>query len=105
MKAPITIPRSAASDTCTNYHELLRRGLRHCQELGGDLWTDYNEHDPGVTILEQLCFALTDLSYRTDFDVPDILATPPGVPQPQQALYTGDQALTCNPLTAIDYRK
>src|SRR5215471_2126335 len=105
MKAPKTIPRSVASDPPTNYHELVRRGLRHCQDLGGDLWTDYNEHDPGVTILEQLCYALTELSYRTDFEIPDILAAPPGGRQPEQTLYTGDRILTCNPVTACDYRK
>lgn len=105
MKAPKTIPRSVTPDTCTDYRELLRRGLTCCQNLGGDLWTDYNEHDPGVTILEQLCFALTDLSYRTDFEVPDILAAPPGARQPEQTLYTGDRILTCDPLTPDDYRK
>ncbi|HEX5433242.1 MAG TPA: hypothetical protein VFY05_03310 [Candidatus Angelobacter sp.] len=105
MQAPKTIPRSGRSDTCTNYHELLRHGLRHCQQLGGDLWTDYNEHDPGVTILQQLCFALTDLAYRTDFAISDILARPDGVPQPDHALYTGDRILTSDPVTVDDYRK
>ena len=23
------------------------------QKISGDIWTDYNAHDPGVTILEQ----------------------------------------------------
>jgi hypothetical protein len=105
MKQPITIPRSGTLDTCTNYHELLGRGLAYCRELGGDLWTDFNEHDPGVTILEQLCYALTDLSYRTDFEIPDILAVPSGATQPEQPLYAGDRILTCNPLTSSDYRK
>src|SRR5882724_7243805 len=105
MKAPKTIPRSAPPDICSNYQALLRKGVQYCQELGGDLWTDYNEHDPGVTILEQLCYAITDLSYRTNFEVSDILSTPPGVSAPNQALFTGDIALTCGPLTADDYRK
>jgi hypothetical protein len=105
MKKPRTIPRAGTLDTCTNYHELLGRGLAYCQELGGDLWTDFNEHDPGVTILENLCYALTDLSYRTDFDVPDLLAVPAGTHQPEQPLYAGDRILTCNPLTPSDYRK
>src|SRR6266567_2678796 len=105
MKAPKTIPRSAPSDICSNYQALLRKGIQYCQELGGDLWTDYNEHDPGVTILEQLCYAITDLSYRTNFEVPDILSPPPGASYPNQALFTGDIALTCNPVTADDYRK
>lgn len=105
MEQPKTIPRAGTLDTCTNYRELLNRGLDYCQHLGGDLWTDYNEHDPGVTILEQLCYALTDLSYRTDFDIADILAVPPGARQPEQPLYTGDRILPCNALTTADYRK
>ncbi|MBZ5522859.1 MAG: hypothetical protein LAP21_11530 [Acidobacteriia bacterium] len=105
MKKQTTIPRLGTPDICTNYQELLRRGLKHCQDLGGDLWTDYNQHDPGVTILQQLCFALTDLSYRTDFDIPDILAATPDRKVPEQPLYTGDRILTCSPLTDSDYRK
>jgi hypothetical protein len=42
--------------------------------LGGGNWTDMNLHDPGITILEQLCYALTDLGYRLNFPVPDLLA-------------------------------
>lgn len=105
MKKQTTIPRLGTTDTCTNYQELLRRGVKHCQDLGGDLWTDYNQHDPGVTILQQVCFALTDLSYRTDFEIPDLLAATAGAEAPEQPLYTGDRVLTCSPLTKSDYRK
>ena len=105
MKAPTTIPRAGTTDISTSYLELLHLGLKHCQQLGGDLWTDFNEHDPGVTILEQLCFALTDLAYRTSFDIKDILASVPGAETPEHCLYTGDVALTCDPVTASDYRK
>jgi hypothetical protein len=42
--------------------------------VGGGNWTDLNLHDPGITILEQLCYALTDLGYRLHFPVPDLLA-------------------------------
>lgn len=41
-------------------------GIKNIQGLAGDIWTDYNLHDPGVTLLETLCYALTDLSYRTE---------------------------------------
>jgi hypothetical protein len=104
MKAPTTIPRAGTTDI-TNYRDFLHLGLKHCQQLGGDLWTDFNEHDPGVTILEQLCFALTDLAYRTSFDIKDILASVPGAGTPEHCLYTGDVALTSDPVTATDYKK
>ena len=113
MKAPQTIPRSGTPDPATSYQALLSRGLDDCQKLAGDVWTDYNEHDPGVTILEQLCYALTDLSYRIDYEIPDILASSTDVPSPtapgnsswrNDTLYTGDRILTSSPITQNDYR-
>jgi hypothetical protein len=104
VKASQTIPRSGAADLATSYQTLLSRGLAYCQKLAGDIWTDYNEHDPGVTILEHLCYALTDLSYRADYEIPDILASPSGTPRPENSLYTGDRILTSSPITPNDYR-
>ena len=49
-------------------------GIELVQALSANNWTDYNLHDPGVTILEQLCFALTELGYRAGFPVKDQLA-------------------------------
>jgi hypothetical protein len=86
-----------------DYYRLLRQGIRLCQQLAGDRWTDYNEHDPGITILEQLCYALTDLGYRTHFNIEDILAESRG--GAGDTLYTGDRILTSSPLTVNDYRR
>jgi hypothetical protein len=47
--------------------------IKFLQQHNKELWTDYNYHDPGVTILEQLCFAITDLAYRTDFPMEELL--------------------------------
>lgn len=52
-----------------DYALLRKEGIRYIQELAGKIWTDYNEHDPGVTILEQLCYALTQLGYKTNMDI------------------------------------
>ncbi len=104
MKAPQTIPRSGTADRATSYHALLSRGLAYCQKLAGEIWTDYNEHDPGVTILENLCYALTDLSFRAGYEIPDLLASPSGTPRPENSLYTGDRILTSSPITPNDYR-
>jgi hypothetical protein len=43
--------------------------------LCGDQWSDFNSHDPGITILEQLCYAITDLAYRSNFPIADLIAT------------------------------
>ncbi|MGK6352097.1 hypothetical protein [Parapedobacter sp. DT-150] len=82
-------------------YELLRReGLKHIESLAHRLWTDYNVHDPGITILEALCYAITELGYRSQFDMKELLAGATGQP-----FYTAKQILTVNPLTIPDYRK
>ena len=43
---------------------LREMGIEEIQKLSGKIWTDFNLHDPGVTILEQLCYALTDLGVQ-----------------------------------------
>jgi hypothetical protein len=48
-----------------DYYFLRKEGVRYAQELSGAIWTDFNLHDPGVTILEQCCFALTNIAFQT----------------------------------------
>jgi len=87
---------------------LLRKGgIEHIQRMAGHIWTDYNTHDPGITILEQLCYAITDLSYRLDFDIRDLLAYPPeeASSNGNKQFFTAREILTVNPLTINDFRK
>jgi hypothetical protein len=101
LKTPTTIPKLASPLPSMQYATLLADGIDACQRLGGDQWTDFNEHDPGVTILEQLCYAITDASYRADLPLPDLVAGAPS----GDTLVTGDRALSCDPVTADDWRK
>ncbi len=81
-------------------------GLKIVQDLSGETWTDYNLHDPGVTILEQLCYALTDLIYRTDFDIADYLTGVGGkIDHAQQALFQAEDIFPSQAVTLNDYRK
>ena len=43
------------------YARLHVQALEMIQELSGNRWTDFNAHDPGVTILEAVHYALLDL--------------------------------------------
>ena len=81
-KNTYTIPKKTSRKEAEDYQLLRSYGLDYIQKLGGKLWTDYNIHDPGITILELLCYALTDLGYRTAFPIQDIL-TPPGEKGPE----------------------
>ncbi|QDM29033.1 hypothetical protein FNL56_25060 [Tardiphaga sp. vice304] len=56
---PSTITPAAPANHGLDYAWLKQHGTERIQQLAGQIWTDYNEHDPGVTTLEQLCYALT----------------------------------------------
>lgn len=49
------------------YSELQSRTLKRLGELSGKIWTDFNAHDPGITISDYLNYALYDLHYRLQF--------------------------------------
>lgn len=89
-----------------DFEGLKKEGLRLLQELCGKTWTDYNLHDPGVTILEHLCYALTDLMYRTEFDTADYLTGKDGsIDFEKQALFRPQDIFPSQPITINDYRK
>jgi len=89
-----------------NFDTLRSIGIAHLQQMSGKLWTDYNLHDPGVTILEVLCYAVTELGYRNNLDLKDLLAKAPTFEkQEEDNFFTPDQILTCNPVTELDLRK
>ena len=78
MEAPLPISKTNASfPEYLSFKGLRELGIAHCQALASDLWTDFNLHDPGLTILETLCYALTDLGYRTNFPIEDLVARSP----------------------------
>ena len=82
---------------------LRQEGIRHLERMAGRRWTDFNTHDPGITILEQLCYALSDLSYRIAYEIPDLLAEGGG--DPYEGLYPPHEILTCHAVTPNDLRK
>ncbi|NES65625.1 MAG: hypothetical protein F6K24_10365, partial [Okeania sp. SIO2D1] len=103
MTEHLTISNTPPEHPGMNFALLRQEGIKHIERLAGKLWTDYNTHDPGITILEQLCYAITDLSYRLDFEMKDLLASSPG--ENRKQFYTAREILTINPLTINDYRK
>lgn len=107
MSEPLTISPAEPANKGVNYSSLKEEGLKLIQQLASDIWTDYNEHDPGVTTLEQLCYALTELSYRAEFPLKDLLIDRKSgrIKTRRQALFIPRRILTCNPVTENDYRK
>ncbi len=103
MTATITIPREVPQDSALSYEFLRAEGMRLIQKMAGDTWTDHNIHDPGITILEQVCYAITDLAYRMEFDIQDLLGS--DSKSTYDSLYSPATILTTNPVTLMDIRK
>ena len=88
------------------FDALRSEGIAALQGLCRALWTDYNLHDPGVTVLEQLVYGLTDLAYRTEFDVADYLTEPGGsIDYAALALHPPQDVFHGQALTVADYRR
>lgn len=88
------------------FETLMRLGIQYAEQLSGEIWTDFNEHDPGVTILEYLCFGITDIAYRTDFSITDILFSNTGENQAvNNAFFPLQEILPTGAISIKDYRK
>jgi hypothetical protein len=105
-----TIPKQPTRKPAEDFYRLRLGGIGFIEEMGSRFWTDYNEHDPGITILEALCYAITDLAYRIGWDIKDLLApkipaSDRAHPYPNQAFFTANEILTVNPTTPDDFRR
>lgn len=110
MTAVLPLDKAPVLDPSQDFYELRRQGIGYIQNAGSNQWTDYNVHDPGITILEAAAYAITDLGYRLAWNIADILmpATPsgdPARPYPNQAFFTAREVLTINPTTTDDFRR
>src|SRR6056297_1089334 len=107
MDEPLTISKEAPSNKSMDYNLLRDEGIKYIQSIAGKLWTDYNVHDPGITILEVLCYALTDLGYRASYDIKDLITPPPQLTDGSDShdFFTAAEILPNAPVTANDYRK
>jgi len=106
---PVSIEKKPDLKPAQDYYRLRKEGIGFIEQMGSQQWTDYNTHDPGITILEALCYAITDLAYRTGKDIKDILtsaaATSGENPFPDHAFFTAREILTINPWTPNDFRR
>lgn len=85
---------------------LFELGLREVRANARALWTDHNIHDPGITTLELLCYALTDLCYRACYPVEDLLAVAgDNARSMADQFFSARRALPNAPLTELDYRR
>jgi hypothetical protein len=104
-KLPVTIEKAPTLKPAEDFYRLRREGIGFIEQLSSSQWTNYNTHDPGITILEALCYAITDLAYRISWNIKDILASPDPPVDPNQPFFTARDILTVNPVTSDDFRR
>ena len=88
------------------YTILQRKTLEELQRISGEVWTDYNPHDPGVTVADTVNYALTEIDYKLDFDLEDYLTDTDGTWQVgRYGLFPASEVYPTTPVTADDYRR
>lgn len=94
------------ADPALDQGRLAAIGLEGVRRLSRQSWTDHNTHDPGITTLELLAYALTDLAYRARFPIEDLLAAPENNAAEMAKLFeSAGSILPGMPVTEADYRK
>ena len=58
MSDPISLVKSNPLLPAEDYVALRKEGFRHIEQTGSANWTEYNNSDPGITILDQVNFLL-----------------------------------------------
>jgi hypothetical protein len=113
METELKITKNDKRKVALDHRALFSAGMEHVRKLASEIWTDYNAHDPGVTTLEVLSYALTDLSLRAELPMQDLLALNISTHNTAKtnAEYMASQFLSARkilpsrPLTELDYRK
>ncbi|MBC7778014.1 MAG: hypothetical protein H7246_21460 [Phycisphaerae bacterium] len=98
-----TIPKGRPDHISLDFDLLRAEGIQHLENLATEIWTDFNAHDPGITILELLCYALTDLGYRSRMlPIADLMAS--NDPS-KKTWFAATEVLPNAPVTERDFRK
>jgi hypothetical protein len=83
-----TISARPPDDPILDWAALVDEGRASLAAMSDGRWTDFNVHDPGITILELVAYALTDLGYRTRHPMADLLAGSAPLAGPADSLTT-----------------
>ena len=54
VQLPASLPRTPDRPVSLDWAALRAEGIDHIRALSGQIWTDHNAHDPGITALEVL---------------------------------------------------
>lgn len=68
MDNPLTISLANLLQNSKNFNFLQQEGMALIRKLAPGTWTDHNFHDPGITLLETLSYALTEAGIQAGAD-------------------------------------
>lgn len=89
-----------------DYSFLRQKGIEYLENLGGKIWTDFNTHDPGITTLDLLVYAITDLGFRINLPIEDLLCSAETSNNSlEEQFIRAEKILPTKPVSAPDYRK
>lgn len=101
----ITIPKKSATEDDLDFFYLRKKGIEYIESFGSKFWTDFNEHDPGITMLEMLCYAISDLGMRLNLPIENILESNDSTKGIPKQFFKASDVLSSSPVTQNDYRK
>ncbi len=85
------------------YKEYQDKALALIQELCGEIWTNFNEHDPGVTILDIVNYALLELQYSLKFPFESYISEDNKIDFELMGLFPAGTLFSRSPVTVEDY--
>ena len=87
------------------FDSLQKNALETIRELSGQLWTDHAPHDPGITTLDILNYALSELDYQMSFPLEQYLTGSDNRFNPEDyGLFRAERGSGMAPVTPHDYR-
>lgn len=88
------------------YARLQQHTLDELERIAGTVWTDFNAHDPGITIADTANYALTEMDYKLSFSLEEYLTNKNGTYAIEEyGLFPSEQVYPTTPVTIDDYRK
>jgi len=75
------------------------------ERLSSASWTDYNTHDPGITLGEHFIWGVTEDTYTARHPMRDLLAKREGEAVPPNPDFAAERVLPSRASTLLDYRK
>jgi len=115
MDSPVNITLGNLLQNSKNFNFLRQEGIQRIQQIASATWTDHNLHDPGITLLETLCYALTEAGLQAGAasasdskeDVYNYIANllTSGQQTALQDFFTCSQVLPSSPVSLTDFQK